>query len=98
FMSQPRPTTNTGIPPPGWRNVQAMVNDGRSALLQRILDRQFPEHAPEVAFYWLRNADLPSFTIACTLRQPGGGIPVFVVGLGCDMKLLPAIYKALIET
>ena len=51
-----------------------------------------------MAFYWLHNADLPSFTIACTLPQPGGGIPVFVVGLGCDMKLLPAIYKALIET
>jgi thiazole/oxazole-forming peptide maturase SagD family component len=71
--------------------------DRRTRAIGRVLERQFPLRGPEPAFHWLRNADLPAFTIACTLHSSGDAIPTFAVGLGCDMKLVPAMYKALVE-
>jgi thiazole/oxazole-forming peptide maturase SagD family component len=78
--------------------AQRIVLDERTEMMRRIIRRQFPSGAPDVAFYWLPNPDLPAFTIACTLRQGGGQIPQFVAGLGCELELVPAMYKALLET
>lgn len=48
-------------------------------------------------FYWLRNPDLRHFTIACVLHDPHQA-PAAVVGLGSDLRLEAAMYKALVES
>jgi len=48
-------------------------------------------------FFWIPNADLPGFTIACLYLNEAGGKPAVAVGLGCALQLPEAIYKAWLE-
>ena len=48
-------------------------------------------------FYLLPNADLGVFTVACLLSQQIG-FPAAVVGIGSDMRLEEAMYKAFSES
>lgn len=78
----------------GGRGV-LIEHDGRTAVLNRIVARHFPALEPE--FHLLRNADLPGFTVACLLRGPSGRVPEIAVGLGSGNRLVPAMYRALLE-
>lgn len=72
--------------------------DRRTDSIQRLIDEHFHPMGPTIEFYWLRNPDLPDFTIACVMRERNGQFPAIVVGLGIDFKLTRAMYKALLET
>ena len=50
-----------------------------------------------LAFHLLPSPDLPGLTVACVLRQPEGRRPAVAVGLGCELRLAEAAYKALLE-
>lgn len=71
--------------------------DQRTAALGALLTRHFPPGGPVPRFYWLPSPDLPGFTVACVLRRGPGEIPVAAVGLGCDLRLVDALYKAVLE-
>jgi len=68
----------------------------RLAALGRLLRRHIGPHV-DVTLHALRSPDLPAHTIACLLRQPGGRRPVAAVGLGCELRLAEAAYKAVLE-
>jgi len=71
--------------------------DERVAAIDKIVALRFlaSEWIPE--FYWLPNADLSAFTVACVIRSSSNKSPASVVGLGCDTRLVAAMYKALLE-
>ena len=71
--------------------------DQRTAALERLMQRQFEKGTALPQFYWLPNADLPGLTVACVLKGKPGTAPAAAVGLGCDLKLKHALYKALLE-
>jgi thiazole/oxazole-forming peptide maturase SagD family component len=75
----------------------AILSGKRTQALDRLIACHFDQHGPMPAFYWLPNPDLPGMTVACVLREAPGKIPAVVVGLGSDLKLVEAMYKALIE-
>jgi thiazole/oxazole-forming peptide maturase SagD family component len=72
-----------------------IVPDRRIEALIRLIQRQLGPHAEHPAFYWLPSPDLAGLVVACTLRSPTA--PFVSVGLGADMVLVRALYKALIE-
>jgi thiazole/oxazole-forming peptide maturase SagD family component len=70
--------------------------DRRATALSRILENHFPQSGITAKFYWLPNADLPGLYVACVIRSPNT-LPAIGVGLGCDLSLMQAMYKALLE-
>ncbi|MFZ1218237.1 MAG: YcaO-like family protein [Chthoniobacterales bacterium] len=69
--------------------------DGRVALALGAINRTLHRHGPSLRFFWMPNADLPGFSIACLVES--GDVPRIGVGLGCDLRLSHAIYKAFLE-
>ena len=67
----------------------------RTAVVSRLVARHLRPGGPRPGFYLLPNADLPGFPVACLLE--GRDQPVFAAGLGCDLHLSRAMYKAFIE-
>jgi thiazole/oxazole-forming peptide maturase SagD family component len=71
--------------------------DRRTEFLQRLIDQEFRLAGVRPRFFWLANADLAGFTVACVIRGSSRIAPAIGIGLGCDMSLLPAMYKGLLE-
>ncbi|MFI1070133.1 YcaO-like family protein [Streptomyces puniciscabiei] len=71
--------------------------DHRTRHLTRILEQRFPDTPVDPEFHLLPNADLPGFSVACLLRQPEGLLPRIAIGLGSGARLVPAMYRALLE-
>lgn len=67
----------------------------RTSAVQRVIEGRLPRHASQVSYHWLQSADLPGFAIACIVRAPE--VPKVAVGLGSDLVLDRAIYKAFLE-
>lgn len=74
-----------------------IVLDKRTKPLERLIEQQFSQLRPIPKFYWLPNPDLSGMIVACVIKENPGNIPAVVVGLGSDLKLLDAMYKALLE-
>ena len=70
--------------------------DARIQILTNLIERYSPKSAIQPKFYWLPNADLPGFTIACVLNHPTK-YPRVVIGLGADTELVNAMYKSFLE-
>jgi thiazole/oxazole-forming peptide maturase SagD family component len=79
----------------GARAVQIGI-DRRTPRLRRVLLRMLGHADAQARFYLLPNLDLPVFTVGCLLHDEHG-TPAAVVGLGSDMRLEEAMYKALSE-
>ncbi len=77
-------------------NAYRIVLDARTYALERLIEKLAPKNAAEPLFYWLPNADLPGFSIACLLHF-SKKIPEVAVGLGSDTSLEDAMYKAYLE-
>ncbi|MEW2342868.1 YcaO-like family protein [Streptomyces griseoaurantiacus] len=69
----------------------------RTAALLRLVARHCHPLGGKPEFHLLPSADLPGFTVACLLREPGGQVPAVVVGLGIDDRLESAMYKSFLE-
>ncbi|HVE77689.1 MAG TPA: YcaO-like family protein [Gemmatimonadaceae bacterium] len=70
-------------------------SDRRTRPLDDLVARAVHRAGPAPRFYWLPNADLPGLTIACAIE--GSEVPRLAVGLGCDLRLCRAMYKAFLE-
>ena len=77
------------------RTAPRITLDARTRSIERVLRQQFDRNAPEPEFYWLESPDLPAFAVACVIR--GDPTPAVAVGLGCDLTLEDAMYRALLE-
>jgi thiazole/oxazole-forming peptide maturase SagD family component len=81
-----------------WYGAAAAVGirgDARTRALDRLLESRLRSGGPSPRFFWLPSADLPGFAIACVLES--ADLPRFAVGLGCDLRLSRAMYKAFLE-
>lgn len=70
-------------------------NNARTQTVEELIKRHLHRYGPIPRFYWLPSADLPALTIACVIE--GQEVPKFAVGLGCDLCLARAMYKAFLE-
>lgn len=71
--------------------------DSRVAAFDNILSKYVDIQKKSYHFHWLKNPDLPGFSIACVYRGPGNSYPHVAVGLGSDISLVKAMYKAFLE-
>jgi thiazole/oxazole-forming peptide maturase SagD family component len=77
--------------------AREILLDRRTEALQKIIARSYGRFKSPPKFYWLQNPDLAGMAIACVIRNESGSIPATVVGLGSDLKLEEAMYKAFLE-
>jgi thiazole/oxazole-forming peptide maturase SagD family component len=68
----------------------------RLAAVQRLVARHV-RSAGEVAFHYLPQRQAPVHTVACLLRTPQPRAPAVALGLGSELRLAQACYKALLE-
>ncbi len=71
--------------------------DSRTQLLEKTLLQQGNFNHENYGFYWLENPDLAGFSVACVYRDSQKVIPHVAIGLGADMCLTTAMYKAYLE-
>jgi thiazole/oxazole-forming peptide maturase SagD family component len=71
--------------------------DGRTAAIAALVQRQFRGSSVRVRFHWLPSPDLLGMPVACVLTEGGGRLPAVAVGLGCELALERALYKAMLE-
>ncbi|MCL4541043.1 MAG: YcaO-like family protein [Chloroflexi bacterium] len=69
--------------------------DMRAAAVSELIAKATSTAGPQPRFYWLPSADLPGHAIACLLSRDA--IPCCAIGLGCDLRLSRALYKAFLE-
>lgn len=74
-----------------------IIFDERTSAIETITNRLYADTKIEPQFYYLVNPDLPGFTIACILKNEARHFPAVAVGLGSDLCLEEAMYKALLE-
>jgi thiazole/oxazole-forming peptide maturase SagD family component len=69
--------------------------DTRAAAVSELITKATSTAGPQPHFYWLPSADLPAHAIACLLSHDT--VPFCAIGLGCDLHLSRALYKAFLE-
>lgn len=79
-----------------WKAYQIEF-DGRLSSLTALMTRYNSGSLHQYKFYYIPNPDLLGFTIACLYLQDRG-LPKVVIGLGADLSLENAMYKAFLET
>ncbi len=70
-------------------------NNSKTKTVEELIGRQLHRYGPIPRFYWLPSADQSALTIACVIEDQE--VPKFAVGLGCDLCLARAMYKAFLE-
>jgi len=79
-----------------YRKASEIRLDQRTTGLSHLLAKHFLQPGIKPKFYWMPNADLPGLPVACVIRSYKL-LPAIGVGLGCDLSLGQAMYKALLE-
>jgi thiazole/oxazole-forming peptide maturase SagD family component len=74
-----------------------IILDERAAAIRAIGGEHFSPHRPPPRFHWIPSPDMPGLTVACVLEGPPGHAPAAAVGLGVDLCLPAALYKAMLE-
>lgn len=80
----------------GWKAYEIEMDD-RLSSLTALIRRYSSQSRHRYIFYYIPNPDLAGFTIACVYMQDNG-LPKVVIGLGADVALENAMYKAFLET
>ena len=80
----------------GWKAYEIEM-DARLSSLATLIKRYESNSHHRYIFYYIPNPDLAGFTIACVYLQESG-VPKIVIGLGADVSLENAMYKAFLET
>ncbi len=78
------------------RRSKRIEFDERTCSLEAILKRQGHFSHSQFSFYWLENPDLAGLSVACVYRNQRS-IPKVAIGLGADISLSKAMYKAYLE-
>lgn len=81
----------------GWSESPEILLDERTEPLERLMERRFPRERPMPRFHWLPTAERAAAVVACLLEESPGRVPAIGVGLGADLDLVDAMYKALLE-
>jgi thiazole/oxazole-forming peptide maturase SagD family component len=71
--------------------------DSRTPVISKVIETYFHPLGPEVNFFWLPNPDMPGFSVACLIRERGDCFPKVAIGLGMELNLSKAMYKAMLE-
>jgi thiazole/oxazole-forming peptide maturase SagD family component len=71
--------------------------DERTSTISSMIARLFDSRRTVVEFYLLRSPDFSVFSVCCLVKDPGGRIPTLAVGLGCELGLTEAMYRAMLE-
>lgn len=79
----------------GAKNAIRLETGPRTAAVEQTMRRRLHPYGPTATFFWMPSADLPGIPIACVIK--GRQIPNVAVGLGCDLRLERAMYKAFLE-
>jgi thiazole/oxazole-forming peptide maturase SagD family component len=74
-----------------------IILDARTRALERLIERGFSRERPMPHFHQLPSADLGAHVVACVMEENAGHVPAVGVGLGADLNLEEAMYKALLE-
>ncbi|GAA0906204.1 YcaO-like family protein [Virgisporangium aurantiacum] len=74
-----------------------LVPDSRVSRLTGVMGRYLRRDASRYRFFRLPSADLPGFVVACLRQTSDRSVPRVAVGLGADLSLERAMYKALLE-
>jgi thiazole/oxazole-forming peptide maturase SagD family component len=69
----------------------------RTRAIDALLARDLPPRGVTYSFHYLRNPDLGAHVVTAVARSPEGQIPARGVGVGCDLDLERAMYKAYLE-
>ncbi|OAI48094.1 hypothetical protein AYO45_05320 [Gammaproteobacteria bacterium SCGC AG-212-F23] len=83
-----------------WYSLQIapkIIFDERTKSIESLLNKYNPEKQHQFSFHWLKNADMPGFSIACFYRGAENTIPRVTIGLGASIELNDAMYKAYLE-
>ena len=78
-------------------DARRIVLDSRVQRVADLVARDVPAHGLTYTFHYLRNPDLEAHVVACVVRSPRGEIPACGVGVGADLDLEHAMYKAFLE-
>jgi ribosomal protein S12 methylthiotransferase accessory factor len=70
--------------------------DASTKTLSKIISDRLGKCDCELFFTWLPSSDLPITSVACTIKRENS-IPKIAIGLGCDMNVELAMYKAFLE-
>lgn len=79
-----------------WKAYEITL-DSRVSSLISLIKRSASGGRHRYIFYYIPNPDLAGFSIACVYLQEKG-LPKVVIGLGSDLSLEDAMYKAFLET
>lgn len=78
------------------RQAAVLISPGpRTRSVDRVVRTRLHPDGPVPTFYWLPSPDLPGLAVACLLTSPA--IPRVAVGLGADLRLDRAMYRAFLE-
>lgn len=73
-----------------------IIMDERLSKLTKLIDKYSNTSNHQYRFYYIPNPDLAGFSIACVYVQ-NKSLPKVVIGLGADLSLESAMYKAFLE-
>jgi thiazole/oxazole-forming peptide maturase SagD family component len=79
------------------RRAPQIGHDRRTRHVAEIVAGSTPAHGVVSTFHYLANPDLPTQVVACVVRSPGGEIPACGIGVGSDLDLERAMYRAWLE-
>jgi thiazole/oxazole-forming peptide maturase SagD family component len=68
----------------------------RLSALGRLVEARVAPYG-RASFHYLPRREAPVHGVACVFRPPSPRIPSVAVGLGCELRLAEACYKALLE-
>lgn len=81
----------------GPASAPEIILDERASAIRAITSAHFSQHRAPPRFHWIPSPDMPGLTVACVLEGPPGHAPGAAVGLGVDLSLPAALYKAMLE-
>ncbi len=78
------------------RRAMRIIFDHRTRHLESVLMQHGKVDLSKFSFHWLENPDLAGFSVACVYRD-SNTIPKISIGLGADVLLTRAMFKAYLE-
>lgn len=69
--------------------------DTRTTIIEKFIKNSLAAGEAMPQFFWIKNADLAEFTIACVFENKTP--PRVAIGLGADTRLIDAMHKAYLE-
>lgn len=79
------------------RVAPQITPDRRTRHVTEIVARATPVNGVGCTFHYLASPDLAAHVVACVVKSPSGQIPACGIGVGSDLDLERAMYRAWLE-